>query len=106
MPQRPARSRVDDTAGDLGSLVRLGLADPPPEPGAPPPASDLPDAAQSGMESANEARLQAALGEAGVTKGVRDEHVIDVLARLDPADVDAVTAWLKQKKDKDDGPKK
>ncbi|MCX5202504.1 hypothetical protein OG897_13730 [Streptomyces sp. NBC_00237] len=106
MPQRPARPRVDETAGDLGSLVRLGLADPPPEP-APPPAHELPDAAQSGMERANEARLQAALSESGVSKGGRDEHVIDVLARLDPADVDAVAAWLKQKKDKDEtGPKK
>jgi hypothetical protein len=32
MPQRPARPRVDDTAGDLGSLVQLGMVDPPPEP--------------------------------------------------------------------------
>lgn len=105
MPQRPARPRVDDTAGDLGSLARLGMVDPPPEPG-PPPAPDLPDNAQSGMERANEARLQAALGEAGVTKGGRDEQVIDVLARLDPADVDAVTAWLKQKREKPVDPKK
>lgn len=106
MPQRPARPRVDDTAGDLGSLVHLGMVDPPPEP-APPPAPELPDPAQSGMERANEARLQAALAESGVARGPRDEQVVDVLARLDPADVDAVTAWLKQKKDKGDaGPKK
>lgn len=108
MSQRPARPRVDDTAGDLESLVRLGLADPPPVPAPPPPARGLPDAAQSGMERANEARLQAALSESGAAKGSRDEEVIDVLARLDPADVDAVAAWLRQRKPRDEsaGPQK
>jgi hypothetical protein len=60
------------------------------------------------MERANEARLQAALSESGVARGPRDEQVVDVLARLDPADVEAVTAWIRQKRDKDEptGPQK
>ncbi|WP_157872256.1 MULTISPECIES: hypothetical protein [Streptomyces] len=33
MPEpRPMDRRVDESAGDIPSLVRLGLADPPPEP--------------------------------------------------------------------------
>lgn len=33
MPEaRPVRQRVDDSAGDIPSLVQLGLADPAPEP--------------------------------------------------------------------------
>ena len=110
MPQRPTRRRIDQSAGDLGSLIKLGLADPPPIPSLPPPQG-LPDEAQSGMQRANEMILQTALVDAGVMKGGRDEAVIDALAKLDPKDVEAVAAWLKQKKVKDDlvvdpGPKK
>lgn len=101
MPQLPAQRRIDPAAGDLGSLVELGLADPPPEPSLP-PLPELPDAAQTGMEQANEMMLQSALADAGVTKGVRDEAVIDALAKLDPKDVEAVASWLKQKKPKDE----
>ncbi|MEU6768495.1 hypothetical protein ABZ916_39055 [Streptomyces sp. NPDC046853] len=33
MPEaRPVRRRVDDSAGDIPSLVQLGLAEPPPKP--------------------------------------------------------------------------
>jgi hypothetical protein len=40
----PIQPRVDEHAGDLDSLVDLGLADPPPAPSAeppPPPSVDL-----------------------------------------------------------------
>ncbi|MFE9398681.1 hypothetical protein [Streptomyces flavidovirens] len=97
MPQHPTQRRIDPAAGDLGSLIELGMADPPPEPSLPPPPS-LPDEAQSGMERANEMVLQSALVDAGVEKAAGDEAVIDALAKLDPADVEAVAGWLKQKK--------
>lgn len=86
--ERPAVRRVDKSAADTATLVGMGLADPPPKPTTPPPAGPSP------TEQANEASLQAALSDAGVTKTGRDEQVIDVLAKLDPADVEAVTRWL------------
>ncbi|MFH8751140.1 hypothetical protein ACH4GK_31630 [Streptomyces rimosus] len=43
---QPAEPRVDETAGDLGSLVRLGLVEPPPVPSPepPPPPTETLDA--------------------------------------------------------------
>ncbi|MEV7466097.1 hypothetical protein AB0O20_06230 [Streptomyces kronopolitis] len=47
MPEQPApvpiQPRVDESAGDLDTLVDLGLAEPPPEPSPeppPPPGAD------------------------------------------------------------------
>lgn len=41
MPDQPAptpiQPRVDESAGDLDTLVDMGLADPPPEPSPEPP---------------------------------------------------------------------
>jgi predicted component of type VI protein secretion system len=99
MPQHQTHRRVDTAAGDLESLVELGLADPPPEPSLPPPPA--PPDEQTGMEQANELMLQSALVDAGVEKVAGDEAVIDALAKLDPKDVEAVAGWLKQKKVKD-----
>jgi hypothetical protein len=36
----PVTPRTDDSAADMGSLVRLGLAEPQPVPEPPPPADD------------------------------------------------------------------
>jgi hypothetical protein len=85
---RPATPRTDLSGADTATLVQLGRADAPPVPATPPPPGP------SAREQANEARLQAALVEAGVVKAGRDEQVIDVLAKLDAADVEAVTRWL------------
>ena len=91
--QRPVSRRVDETAADTGTLADMGHGKRPPVPIAEPQPGPSP------VEQANESALQAALTEAGVTKSGRDEQVIDVLAKLDPADVEAVTRWLQTKKD-------
>lgn len=87
---RPVVPRTDLSGADTATLVGLGRADAPPVPVAPPPPGPSP------REQANEQALQAALTEAGVAKTSRDEQVIDVLARLDPSEVEAVTRWLKE----------
>lgn len=86
--ERPAVRRTDLTGADSATLVDLGLVDPPLKPASPPLPGPSP------AEQANEAALQAALADAGVVKAGRDEQVIDVLARLDPSEVEAVTRWL------------
>lgn len=93
--QRPVTRRIDEAAADAGTLATMGHGKPPPVPVADPPPGPSP------AEQANEAALQTALADAGVTKTGRDEQVIDVLAKLDPADVEAVTRWLQTKKDTD-----
>ncbi|NUL09056.1 hypothetical protein [Streptomyces lunaelactis] len=98
--ERPAVRKVDKSAADTATLVDMGVVDPQPEPVPEPPPGPSP------VEQANEAALEAALVEAGVTKAGRDEQVIDVLAKLDPADVEAVARWLKEKKTKPDDPAK
>lgn len=100
-PQR-ATPRVDHTRADMGTLVAMGWADPQPvaspdPPGYVPPAPE-PDP-PTPAEVANEAVLQAALAEAGVTKSAADEDAIDVLSQMDPAAVQAVARWMKAKKD-------
>ena len=100
LTERPAVRRVDKTAADTATLVGMGVVDPPPKPVPEQPPGPDP------VEQANEAALQSALTDAGVTKAGRDEQVIDVLAKLDPADVEAVARWLKEKKTKPDDPAK
>ena len=86
--QRPVVRRVDESAADTGTLVDMGVVPAPPKPVPPPTPGPSP------TEQANEASIQKALSDAGVTKTGRDEQVIDALAKLDPADVAAVTRWL------------
>jgi type II secretory pathway component PulM len=93
-PRRVER-RIDESAADMGTLADMGHGQRPPVPAAKPLPGPSP------TEQANEAALQAALTEAGVTKSGRDEQAIDILAKLDPADVEAVTRWLQTKKDTD-----
>lgn len=85
----PLRPRRDDTAADVGSLVRLGRVPEQPTP----QARVEPD--PSPVEQANEAAIEAALTEAGVAKAGRDEQVIDALAKLDPTEVEAIARWVK-----------
>lgn len=91
-PNRPAVRRVDESAADMATLEQMGVVEPRPKPLPPDPPGPSP------TEQANEQALEAALLEAGVAKAGRDEQVIDVLAKLDPADVAALTRWLKTKK--------
>jgi predicted component of type VI protein secretion system len=88
--EHPAVRRPDRAGADTLTLVDMGLADPPPRPSTPPPPGPSP------REQANEALLQDALVEAGVTTSGRDEQVIDALAKLDVTEVEAVTRWLRE----------
>lgn len=97
---RPAPVRRDKGAADMGTQVALGWVEEPPKPAPTPPPGPDP------VEQANEAALQAALVDAGVTKTGRDEQVIDVLAKLDAADVEVVTGWLTSTKTAEPPPSK
>jgi hypothetical protein len=88
----PRRNAV---LADAGTLVALGVLPeqrkpPPDEPPGPPPA-----------EQANLLALNAALADAGVTKGAADTKAITALSKLDAATVEAIASWVKHRK-KDD----
>jgi hypothetical protein len=96
---RPAVRRVGTGIADADTLVDMGVqqeqSKPRPEGPREPPAE----------EQAKRARLDAALAEAGVTKGTADAATVDLLSTLDAATVDTIAAWVKHKK-KDDPPVK
>jgi hypothetical protein len=96
---RPAVRRVKAGAADADTLVEMGVlqeqSKPRPEGPREPPAE----------EQAKRARLDAALAEAGVTKGTTDTEAVDALAKLDAATVEVIASWVKHKK-KDDPPVK
>ncbi|MFK8844662.1 hypothetical protein [Streptomyces sp. Ac-502] len=92
---RPAEPRVDETAGDIASLVRLGVVDPPPAPSPPEqPRPPQPDP----RPAENAALIDAALADIGVERTAADEQAVTALARLDTGTVDTVTRWIKHKK--------
>lgn len=99
---RPVAPTVDKTSADMGTLVEMGLVDPPPTPSPAPPweVPAAPAPTPTPTEQANEVVLQAALLDAGVEKTSADESAVDELAKLDPAAVAAVARWLKAKKGK------
>jgi hypothetical protein len=96
---RPAVPRVKKGGADAETLVGLGALEPqrkpPPDGPREPPVE----------EQAKRAKLDAALTEAGVTKGAADTVAVDALAKLDAATVEAIASWVKHKK-KDDPPVK
>jgi len=96
---RPAVPRVKKGGADAETLVGLGVLEPQRKP--PPDGPHQPPA----EEQAKRAQLDAALAEAGVTKGTADAATVDLLATLDAATVDVIAAWVRHKK-KDDPPVK
>ncbi|WP_306317190.1 MULTISPECIES: hypothetical protein [unclassified Streptomyces] len=91
---QPIYRRPDESAADMSSLVQLGLAEPQPVP-EPPAPTVPPDQTTQAQE--NRATLTSALTDAGVTKTPDDEQAINALARLNPADIAAVTRWIAAK---------
>jgi hypothetical protein len=89
---RPAVARVRKGVADAETLVGLGVLEPqrkpPPDGPREPPAE----------EQAKRAALDAALAEAGVTKGAADTEALDALATLDAATVEVIASWVKHKK--------
>lgn len=96
---RPAATRIRKGVADAETLVELGALEPQRKP--PPDGPHEPPAG----EKVKRAKLDAALAEAGVTKGAADTATVDLLATLDTATVDTIAAWVKRKK-KDDPPVK
>jgi hypothetical protein len=92
-PQEPV---LDATAADAVTLERMGRLPPQPVPSARPDVPSRPTPA----DEAEEAALTAALADAGVTATAADEAAVQALTQLDAATVEAVTRWLKTKKDK------
>jgi len=99
----PMESRSREGGADVGSLVALGLEDPPPLP-APPPVVEAPPGPPA-EDPVDEATLNAALTEAGVTVDAADAKAVKALAALDSETVAAVAKWVKGKK-KDNPPAK
>lgn len=93
---RLAVSRPDTTAADSQTLEQMGYIAPQPLPAPQPEPPSVPDS----TDEAEEAALEAALSDAGVTATAGDRAAVHALARLDAATVEAVTRWLKTKKDK------
>ncbi|KOG33278.1 hypothetical protein [Streptomyces resistomycificus] len=91
----PLSPRRDDTAADVGSLVRLGREEPPPVPAPTAPAPGPPG------DDADAATLKAALLDAGITTTAEDQAAVQALARLDTTTVEAVARWVKTKKKPD-----
>jgi hypothetical protein len=96
----PVQSRFDASVGDSGTLEQMGRIGLQPVPSPRPEPGSRPDPA----DEAEKAALTAALGEAGVTATAGDHAAVQALAVLDPATVEAVTRWLKTKKDKPETP--
>lgn len=96
---RAVAPRKDRALADAGTLVALGRL---PEQRKPPPDEppELPP-----EEQANLLALNAALADAGVTKGAADTKAVADLAKLDAATVEAIASWVKHEK-KDDPPVK
>jgi hypothetical protein len=93
-PRRP------DGAADVGSLVALGIEKPPPTPKAPapPPVQEKPPPPAPAPDPADEATLNAALLEAGLSVEAEDAKAVKALAALDSETVAAVAKWVKSKK--------
>lgn len=77
---------------DAGTLVALGLL---PEQRKPPPDEPPGPPAE---EQANLVALNAALAEAGVTKGAADTKAVADLSKLDAATVEVIASWVKHTK--------
>jgi len=92
----PAQPRLDTSAGDSHTLEQMGRIDPQPVPAPRPEPDGRPDP----VDEAEKAALTAALTDAGVTATADDHAAVQALAGLDPATVEAVTRWLKTKKDR------
>jgi hypothetical protein len=90
---RPAPPRRQPLMADVETLVDMGVLEEQPQP--PPDVPPEPPV----EEQANMLALDAALAEAGVSKSTADTQAVTELAKLDPATVAAVTAWVKQKDD-------
>jgi hypothetical protein len=98
-PQAPP---LDTSAADASTLEQMGRIPPQPTPSARPDPPPRPTPA----DEAEEAALTAALADAGVTATAADRAAVHALARLDAATVEAVTRWVKTKKDKPEPPGK
>ena len=103
-PPRAVERRIDPSAADVTSLVRLGLIDPqptpqpPPEPTAPKPDPvPVPEPGPDPVDEAEMLQLSAALTEAGITPVAEDQAAVQQLAKLDAKTVAVVQGWLKKK---------
>jgi hypothetical protein len=97
---RPLEPRRQDGGADVGSLVELGMHKPPPKPSPPkpPPVVEAPTAPAPAPDPVDEATLNAALAEAGLSVEAADSEAVKALATLDSDTVAAVAKWLKSRK--------
>ena len=100
MSERRAEPRRDPGVADLGTQVGLGWQSPPVQPPAELPPDPVPvpvpPPTSPAQEAANVVVLDGALVEAGVAKGPADQVAVQQVARLDPATVATVAAWVKR----------
>ncbi|MGW9399366.1 hypothetical protein [Streptomyces sp. NPDC055642] len=101
-PPRAMERRIDPSAADAASLVRLGLTAPQPTPSSPPepptPAPvPVPRPVPDPVDEAEALQLSMALTEAGITPAVEDQAAVQQLAKLDAETVATVQRWLKKR---------
>lgn len=96
----PVLPRLDASIGDAHTLEQMGRIDPQPVPSPRPEQAPSTDP----VDEAEKAALTAALSDAGVTATDDDRAAVQALAKLDAGTVEAVTRWLKTKKDKPETP--
>ncbi|HEY6116821.1 MAG TPA: hypothetical protein VI172_12760 [Candidatus Dormibacteraeota bacterium] len=99
--------RRQEGGADVASLVALGRADPPPTPRPPhePARPPVPEPPPVPADPADEAVLNAALLDAGLSVDTEDAAAVKSIAALDSATVAVVAKWVKAKK-KDNSPPK
>jgi hypothetical protein len=97
---RPLERRRQDGGADMASLVELGMHQPPPRPSPPkpPPVKETPPAPAPASDPVDEATLNAALAEAGLSVEAEDVAAMKMLAALDSGTVAIVAKWVKGKK--------
>jgi hypothetical protein len=99
--ERRAERRLDRGAADADTQVHLGWREPDPEPPPPePPVEPEPPEETPPTDAAQEAvhlmMLDSAFLDAGLPQTDADTAAVEEIARLDPATVRAVAAWVKR----------
>lgn len=97
---RPLAPLSDMCAGDLTSLVRLGVAEPPPTPGLQPVPPPPPDPVPPPGNEEQRAELSRVLVGIGIEASAEDQAAVKALATLDTATLTAVKRWLNHKRTK------
>jgi hypothetical protein len=99
--ERPVARRRDPGVADMATQVHLGWQEPQPEPPPPKPPVDPdppeePPPTDAAQEAVHLMMLDSAFLDAGLPQTDADTAAVEEIAKLDPATVRAVAAWVKR----------